>query len=335
MGVPWLHRSIHAGRRRRVRPVADPRKVVRAGARGRCSAGILRPGRGRRYARACARIRLCRRRQILIGKQAAQSVCSASRAFRGGQVRPVQTRHSLRDSGAGLPDVGGSDPREEPSGSGTVAAHHLGSSGDEWAVDRQPYPRGGVHHREAATSFRPATARCAEPFPDGFPVFLDDLQWLDAATLDLIERLVTHPEVRHLMIVGAYRDNEVTPSHPLVRTLEAIRRAGVRVREIVLAPLGLDDVSKLVGDALHCEPERARPFAQLVQEKTGGNPFFAIQFFTAMAEEGLLAFDSVTGAWQWDMNRIRAKSHTDNVVDLMAGKLRRLSTQTQEAVKQL
>jgi len=103
----------------------------------------------------------------------------------------------------------------------------------------------------------------------------------------------------------------------------------------VLAPLGLEDVSRLVGDALHCEPERARPFAQLVQEKTGGNPFFAIQFFTSLADEGLLAFDSVTGAWQWDMNRIRAKSYTDNVVDLMAGKLRRLSTQTQEAVKQL
>jgi len=87
----------------------------------------------------------------------------------------------------------------------------------------------------------------------------------------------------------------------------------------------LDDVSKLVGDALHCEPERARPFAQLVQEKTGGNPFFAIQFFTAMAEEGLLGFDSVSRAWQWDINRIRAKSYTDNVVDLMAGKLMRLS----------
>jgi PAS domain S-box-containing protein len=166
-------------------------------------------------------------------------------------------------------------------------------------------------------------------------LFLDDLQWLDVATLDLIERLVTHPEVRHLMMVGAYRDNEVTPSHPLVRTLEAIRRAGVRVREIVLAPLGLDDISRLVSDALHCEPERARPFAKLVQEKTGGNPFFAIQFFTALAEEGLLRFDSVSRAWQWDMNRIHAKSYTDNVVDLMAGKLRRLSPPAQEAVKQL
>ena len=166
-------------------------------------------------------------------------------------------------------------------------------------------------------------------------LFLDDLQWLDAATLDLLEHLVTHSEVRHLLLVGAYRDNEVSPSHPLLRTLEAIRTAGARVQEIVLAPLGLDDVGRLVADALHCEPEHAAPLAQLVHEKTGGNPFFAIQFFTALADEGLLAFDPVAPAWQWDIDRIRARSYTDNVVDLMAGKLKRLSAATQEALKQL
>jgi len=166
-------------------------------------------------------------------------------------------------------------------------------------------------------------------------LFLDDLQWLDGATLDLLEHLVIHPEVRYVLLVGAYRDNEVSPSHPLMRTLEAVRKAGARVQEIVLAPLGLDDVGAVISDALHCAPEHVRPLAQLVQEKTGGNPFFAIQFFAALAEEGLLAFDPVKRAWQWDMNRIRAKSYTDNVVDLMAGKLRRLSTATQEALKQL
>jgi serine/threonine protein kinase len=166
-------------------------------------------------------------------------------------------------------------------------------------------------------------------------LFLDDLQWLDAATLDLIEHLVTHPEVRHLLLVGAYRDNEVGPAHPLLRTLGAIRAVDAKVHEIVLAPLKLHDVGRLIGDALHCEPERARPLAELVQEKTGGNPFFAIQFFTALAEEGLLAFDPVAPAWQWDIDRIRAKSYTDNVVDLMAGKLKRLSATTQEALKLL
>jgi PAS domain S-box-containing protein len=166
-------------------------------------------------------------------------------------------------------------------------------------------------------------------------LFLDDLQWLDAATRDLLEHLVTHSEVRHLMLVGAYRDNEVGPAHPLMGTLEAIRNAGARVQEIVLAPLGLDDVGRLLAAALHCEPEQALPLAQLVQEKTSGNPFFAIQFFTALAEEGLLTSDPVTRAWQWDIDRIRAKSYTDNVVDLMVGKLKRFSSTTQEALKQL
>jgi PAS domain S-box-containing protein len=166
-------------------------------------------------------------------------------------------------------------------------------------------------------------------------LFLDDLQWLDAATLDLLEHLVTHPEVRHLLLVGAYRDNEISPSHPLLRTLEAIRAVDVRVHEIVLTPLELDDVGRLIADAMHCEPARARPLAELVQEKTGGNPFFAIQFFIALADEGLLAFDPVASAWQWNIDRIRAKSYTDNVVDLMAGKLKRLSSTTQEVLKQL
>jgi predicted ATPase/signal transduction histidine kinase len=166
-------------------------------------------------------------------------------------------------------------------------------------------------------------------------LFLDDLQWLDSATLDLLEHLVTHPEVRHLLLVGAYRDNEIGPSHPLNRTLEAIRETNPRVHEIVLAPLGLDDVGRLITDALHCAPEPARALAELVNEKTGGNPFFAIQFLIALADEGLLSFDSVAGIWLWDIDRIRAKNYTDNVVDLMVRKLKRLSIPTQDALKHL
>jgi predicted ATPase len=137
------------------------------------------------------------------------------------------------------------------------------------------------------------------------------------------------------MLVGAYRDNEVSSSHALMRTLEAIRDAGARIQEIALAPLRLDDINQLIADALHCERDAAHPLAQLVQAKTEGNPFFTVQFFTALAKEGLLAFDPVTRAWQWDMNRIRAKSYSDNVVDIMAGKLKRLPGTTQEALQQL
>ena len=92
---------------------------------------------------------------------------------------------------------------------------------------------------------------------------------------------------------------------------------------------------QLIADALHCEPERAAPLAQLVHEKTAGNPFFAIQFISALAEEGLLTFDHGEGRWSWDLNRIRAKGYTDNVVDLMVGKLNRLPVDTQKALQQL
>src|SRR6185295_11020206 len=166
-------------------------------------------------------------------------------------------------------------------------------------------------------------------------LFLDDLQWLDAATLDLIEDLVTQPDVRHLMLIGAYRDNEVGASHPLMRKLDAIRQAGAAMDEIALAPLARDDVARLLADALHSEPARAAPLAQLVHEKTGGNPFFAIQFLSALAEEELLVFDHGKGSWSWDLDRIHAKGYTSNVVELMVGKLGRLPVETQTALQQL
>jgi predicted ATPase len=121
----------------------------------------------------------------------------------------------------------------------------------------------------------------------------------------------------------------------LARTLEKIRRAGSAVQEIILASLSFNDMEQLVTDSLRCESNRARPLAQVVHEKTGGNPFFAIQFLMALAEEQLLVFDSGTAAWSWDLERIRAKGYTDNVVELMADKLKRLPRTTRRALKQL
>ena len=166
-------------------------------------------------------------------------------------------------------------------------------------------------------------------------LFLDDLQWLDAATLELLEHLITDPDVQHLLVVGAYRNNEVSPSHPLTQTLDAIREVGARMQEIVLAPLRVDDIDQLVAEALHSERNAAQPLAQLVHEKTSGNPFFAIQFLTALADEGLLRFDDGEARWSWDLNRINAKGYTDNVADLMVGKLNRLPVETQSALQQL
>ena len=165
-------------------------------------------------------------------------------------------------------------------------------------------------------------------------LFLDDLQWVDAGTLALLADLATDPDMRYLLLVGAYRDNEVDGNHPLMRRLEAIRQAGGAVQSIVLTPLALDNVAQLIAESMHCPLAEAQPLAQLVLDKTGGNPFFTRQFLFALAEEKLLHFDATHGVWHWDLPRIHAKGYTDNVVELMVGKLARLPQETQDALAQ-
>nr|WP_246738451.1 ATP-binding sensor histidine kinase [Bradyrhizobium sp. CCBAU 051011] len=203
--------------------------------------------------------------------------------------------------------------------------------GQQPPVSELPPQQAQSRFQEVLKRFIDVFARPAHPLV----LFLDDLQWLDAATLDLLKDLLTRADLKHLMVIGAYRDNEVDLSHPLTRMLDVINTAGGAVTQITLAPLGREDLGQLLADALRCAPEQAAPFTQMVLEKTGGNPFFAIQFMFSLAEEGLLAFDHDTACWSWDLDRIHAKRYTDNVVDLMLGKLTRLPAATQTAVQQM
>jgi PAS domain S-box-containing protein len=166
-------------------------------------------------------------------------------------------------------------------------------------------------------------------------LFLDDLQWLDTATLRILNGLLTDEDVHHLLLVGAYRDNEVGPDHPLMLRLDELRQAGTPVTEIVLAPLSADSVADMLSESLHRTRRAVAPLAALVHEKTAGNPFFAIQFLIALHDEGLLAFDAHKAAWTWDIERIRAKGYTDNVVELLVAKLARLPDMTRDALRQL
>jgi PAS domain S-box-containing protein len=204
-------------------------------------------------------------------------------------------------------------------------------------IGEQP-PTPDLPPQEAGSRFQMVFRRFLSAFAQPehpLALFLDDLQWLDAATLELLEHLVTEPDVRHVLLVGAYRANELDPSHALVRTFERIRNAGTDVQEIALKPLAPSDVRRLIADALRADPEHVRPLAKLVFEKTGGNAFFVNQFIAALAEEGLLAFDSDRRGWKWDIDRIRAKGFTANVADLMAAKMNRLPKATQEALGSL
>lgn len=159
-------------------------------------------------------------------------------------------------------------------------------------------------------------------------LFLDDLQWADPASLTLIQHLLTHPDMGPLLVVGAYRSNEVGPEHPLERMCVELR-GHAAVTEIVLEPLQVEDLVRLVADTLRSEPARADELGHLVYEKTQGNPFFAIQFLTTLVQEHVLAFDPVAARWDWELATIRAMSFTDNIVELMIGRLKRLPDATQ------
>ncbi|RZT28851.1 ATP-binding protein [Cupriavidus agavae] len=166
-------------------------------------------------------------------------------------------------------------------------------------------------------------------------LFLDDLQWLDAATLDFLEDLLVAGEVQHLLVIGAYRDNEVDSSHPLAMKLAAIRNAGVNLQEIRLTPLEPAHIEKLLADALHAEPAKVAPLARVVTDKSGGNPFFTVQFLNALVSDRLVTFSSETRQWSWDISRIGRKGYTDNVVDLMVRRIESLPPDFRESLQQL
>ncbi|AXK40098.1 serine/threonine-protein kinase PknK [Crenobacter cavernae] len=171
-------------------------------------------------------------------------------------------------------------------------------------------------------------------------IFLDDLQWADSATLALLSVLMTDRDARYLLIVGAYRDNEVGADHPLWSLRDGLIRQEASVAYVELAPMALDAITEMVADTLFCDADTARPLARLVKEKTGGNPFFAGQFLSTLYEEGLITFGGGSHGeadaavrWRWDMARIARANITDNVVELMVGKLRKLPAEAVEVLK--
>jgi predicted ATPase/signal transduction histidine kinase len=164
-------------------------------------------------------------------------------------------------------------------------------------------------------------------------IFLDDLQWADSASLQLLQYLIITKASPYFFGIGAYRDNEVGPAHPLTLALEAIEKAGVELHRLSVRPLHLDHVSQLIADTLRCPPETAQPLAQLVLEKTAGNPFFVTQFLKSLHEEKLLAPEAAVAGWRWDLEQIRQRNITDNVVELMANKVQKLDAATQQSLK--
>ena len=164
-------------------------------------------------------------------------------------------------------------------------------------------------------------------------IFLDDLQWADAATLKLIQLIMTEAKTPYLFAIGAYRDNEVFAAHPLILTLDEIRKDSATINQITLAPLDQLALNRLIADTLSCPLETAFPLTELVFAKTKGNPFFATQFLKSLYEDGLIAFDFNTSYWQCDIAKVRALAVSDDVVEFMATQLQKLPLNTQTLLK--
>ncbi|MCL4267019.1 MAG: AAA family ATPase [Anaerolineae bacterium] len=164
-------------------------------------------------------------------------------------------------------------------------------------------------------------------------LFLDDWQWMDGASRHLLQSLLTGGSgglpTAHLLLIGAYRDNEMTANHPVWLTIEKVSALGTAVHTISLTPLSLADVAAYVADTLHTPPAAIHALAELVHAKTGGNPFFLGEFMKSLHADGLIAFDHAHGRWQWELAHIRAAAITDNVVTLMTAAIQKLDVKTQ------
>ena len=164
-------------------------------------------------------------------------------------------------------------------------------------------------------------------------IFIDDLQWADSASLKLMQLLMSDLGTGYLLLLGAYRDNEVFPAHPLMLTLDEIAKFGATLNTITLAPLSLGDLNRLVADTLSCQLELALPLTELIHQKTKGNPFFATQFLKGLHEDGWIAFNLDLSYWECDMTGVRELALTDDVVEFMAARLHKLPEKNREILK--
>ncbi|MEH1896617.1 MAG: AAA family ATPase [Nostoc sp.] len=164
-------------------------------------------------------------------------------------------------------------------------------------------------------------------------IFIDDLQWADSASLKLMHLLMSKTDSQYLLLIGAYRDNEVSSAHPLMLTLQEIEKAKATINTITLAPLDRLSVNQLIADTLSCSLDLALPLTDLVISKTKGNPFFSTQFLKALYEDGLITFNFDGDYWECDIAEVRSLSLTDDVVEFMALQLQKLPSETQDILK--
>ena len=204
----------------------------------------------------------------------------------------------------------------------------------EWLIGKQPAVE-PLDPGASQSRFNHVLQKFIQVFPSvdhPLVLFLDDLQWADTASLSLIQGLLEQPETQHLLVLGAYRDNEVTPTHPLMLTLDEIRQGEANVSTLLLLPLKHHDLNCLIADTLTCSTTDALSLTQLILAKTQGNPFFTTQFLKTLHQREQIQFDFDAGCWCWDLDQIKALSLSEDVVEFVVAQLQQLPTHAREVL---
>lgn len=174
---------------------------------------------------------------------------------------------------------------------------------------------------------------CIASVDEPLVIFIDDLQWIDQASLRLLDILLTLQDARSILFIGAYRDNEVDEFHPLTKAINTLKNKQVSITDILLTPLDLEQTNAFVADTLRMEPSSSRPLAEILFAKTAGNPFFAKEFIKECYGQNFLYFSSKESQWRWDLDKITNMPGSSNVVDLMLGKISKLPSRSQKLIQ--
>lgn len=159
-------------------------------------------------------------------------------------------------------------------------------------------------------------------------IFIDDLQWIDRASLKLFHYILTDEELTHVLLIGAYRENQIDEDHILTQFFKEIQNTEKNIQKLTLKPLTTSNFENLLKDLLHRDDSNVKRLAELIHNRTGGNPFFANQVINTFYSENLIFFDYNRGEWDWDLAKLTDAKITNNVVDLMLSKLAKLPKKT-------
>ena len=205
----------------------------------------------------------------------------------------------------------------------------------EWLIGKQPVvPQ--LDGIAAQNRFNWIFGKFIQVFPTAehpLVLFLDDLQWADLASLQFLQVLMGNSDIQHLLVLGAYRDNEVSPAHPLMLAVDEIRKATTTVNTITLTPLKQADLNLWVADTLKCSLDVALPLTRLMELKTHGNPFFSSQFLRGIYDENFITFNRENGYWECNLTQVQELALSNDVVEFMATQLRKLPEATQEILQ--